>query len=195
MRKNKEDHTITKDSGENTTQKSTAQETAATETASVSNPLEEMTDLLKRTQANFENYRKQMEKRMADIQLMAGRDILLEIIPLLDHFELVLKNAEHAPQDEFMTGIKLIHAQFMAVLEKHDLKVIDTNYKIFDPRYHEALLKVESEQPENTILEEFQKGFTLHGQVIRHAKVKLSAGPKKNENQVKHNVQSNKNDK
>lgn len=193
MGKNKETHAIKENSTENIAPEATIEETAAPETISVSDPLQEMTDLLKRTQANFENYRKQMEKRIADIQLMAARNVLLEIIPLLDHFELVLKNAEHVNHDEFMNGIQLIHAQFMAFLENHDLKVIDTNDKLFDPRYHEALLKVESEKLENTILEEFQKGFTLHGQVIRHAKVKISAGKKMGEEHGKSHVQNNNN--
>ena len=149
----------------------------APETLPPPDPLSEMTDLLKRTQANFENYRKQMEKRIEELREMAAKDILLEIIPIIDHFELALKNT--ANHQDFVQGVELIYAQFAGVLEKYDVTIMDTAGKIFDPHYHEALLKVESEKPENTILEEFQKGFLLHGKVIRHAKVKISAGNKK----------------
>ena len=161
---------------EENTAKNAAPEAAAKEPPPASDPLQEMTDLLKRTQANFENYRKQMEKRMEELREMAAKDIILEIIPILDHFELALKNT--ANHHYFVQGIELIYAQLTSLLEKNDVTIMETNGKRFDPHAHEALLKVESAEPENTILEEFQKGFLLHGRVIRHAKVKLSAGKK-----------------
>lgn len=193
MGKNKETHAVKEDSKEDTAPETATTETiAATETTSASDPLQEMTDLLKRTQANFENYRKQMEKRMEEFREVAAKEVLLEVIPIVDHLELALKNTGHVNQEEFVKGIQLIHEQLMALLEQFGLTVMDTNGKQFDPRSHEALLKVESGQPENTILEEFQKGFLLHGQVIRHAKVKLSAG-KKTGQEPKSQVQNNKN--
>lgn len=143
-----------------------------------SDPLQEMTELLKRTQANFENYKKQTEKRMEEMSLLAARDIILEILPIIDNFELALKSAPENINSDFVHGMELIYSQLFSVLENQSVIIMETQGKKFDPYFHEALMKVESEKPENTILEEFQKGFLLNGQVIRHAKVKISAGMK-----------------
>lgn len=144
----------------------------------------ELTDLLQRVQANFENYRKQQEKRFEEIQQMAAKGTILPLLPLLDNFELALKNTGN--HEEFVKGIELIYSQLTNLLESLGIKKIIIENQKFDPYYHEALLKVESEFPEGTILEEFQKGFTLHDKVIRHAKVKVSAG-KKSDAQITQN--------
>lgn len=138
--------------------------------------LEEITDLTKRTQANFENYRKQVEKRVEEIQDLAAKDLILQLLPVLDNLELALESVDKNLV-EFRKGIELIYSQLFSILEAQGVKVIEA--KKFDPYFHEPLLKVESEAPENSILEEFQKGFMLNNRVIRHAKVKLSAGKKK----------------
>ncbi len=138
-------------------------------------PLNEMKDLLLRTQASFENYRKQTEKRMEEMQKMASREVILQVLPLLDNFNLALKNANCNPE-EFKKGVELIYSQFFNVLEDNGVESIKTDDEMFDPYYHEALMKMASDLPENMIIEEFQKGFLLNGTVIRHSKVKISAG-------------------
>lgn len=138
--------------------------------------LTEMKDLLQRTQANFENYRKQVEKRVEEIRDMAAKDVILQLLPVLDNLELALKSGDKNLV-EFREGIELIYSQLFSILENQGVKVIEAQK--FDPYLHEPLLKVESEAPENSILEEFQKGFMLNNKIIRHAKVKLSAGMKK----------------
>ena len=65
----------------------------------------------------------------------------------------------------------------LQILQHNNILPIETLDKNFDPFYHEALMKVPSEAPANKIIEEFQKGFTMHGKVLRPAKVKISAGP------------------
>ena len=132
-------------------------------------------ELLQRNQANFENYRKQQEKRIVDIRKMAAKDIILQVLPIIDNFELALKNTT-CERTDFVQGIELIYSQLHSLLENNNLKIIETKNEVFDPFYHEALMKVNSELPENTIMEELQKGFTLHDKVIRHAKVKVSNG-------------------
>ena len=137
---------------------------------------EELTELLKRTQANFENYRKQVEKRIEDYQQFATKDLLLQLLPLLDNFELALKTSAQNV-DDLKKGIEMIYAQLFQMLESQGLELIPCCGK-FDPYLHEALMKEESDKPEGTILEELQKGFTLNGKVIRHAKVKISTHKK-----------------
>lgn len=153
-------------------------------------PLAEMTELLKRTQANFENYRKQQEKRIEEIRAFASKDILLQLLPLLDNLNLALKNS-HCNPAEFVKGIELIYSQLFDILENNGVKPILTEKQTFDPCYHEALMKVESELPVNTIVEEWQKGFTLHNKVIRHAKVKISLGKKEKSVSEKNNPINN----
>jgi len=140
-------------------------------------PLAEMTELLKRTQANFENYRKQQEKRIEEIRAFAAKDVILQLLPIIDNFELALKNTK-CEKNEFIQGIELIYSQLHSFLGNNNIQVIETKNKLFNPCYHEALMRAESELPVNTILEELQKGFTLHDKVIRHAKVTISTGKK-----------------
>src|SRR3989338_9119576 len=139
-------------------------------------PLLEMTELAKRTQANFENYRKQTEKRVEELRETATKGIILQLLPIIDNLELALKNVRE--QTDFVKGVELIYSQLFSILEAQGVEVINTEKVEFDPYYHEALLKVESELPVNTVLEEFQKGYLLKGQVLRHARVKISAGKK-----------------
>ncbi len=146
---------------------------------------DELKDLLLRTQANFENYRKQMEKRMDELKQMAGKDILVQLLPIIDEFQLALRSMnENTSTQDMMKGMELLYAQLNALLEHNNVQPIPTESVPFDPYYHEALMKVVSHLPENTILEEFQKGYTLQGKVLRHARVKLSAG-EKNHTEVK----------
>jgi len=146
-------------------------------------PVAEMRELLQRTQANFENYRKQTEKRIDEIREMAARNIILEILPAMDNFALALKSADtNSNPKDFLAGVELIYSQLFGVLENNGIKPIKTDNQMFDPFYHEALMKMESDFPENTIVEELQKGFMLNDKVIRHARVKVSAGKTKNNN-------------
>jgi len=139
-----------------------------------------MKELLQRTQASFENYRKQTDKRIEEMEEFAARNVILKLLPVLDNFELALKSVDtNSNPEDFLKGIELIYAQFNTFLEDSGVESIKTEKEQFDPYYHEALMKVASELPENIIIEEFQKGFTLHGKIIRHAKVKVSAGMEK----------------
>ncbi len=143
----------------------------------------ELIDLLQRTQANFENYRKQTEKRFEEMKQVAAKDMIIALLPMIDNFELALKTIEHKKlhqsHKDFIEGIELIYSQIIEVLKERGVERIGPEAgSAFDPYYHEALMKVDSEMPENRIMEVFQKGFTLHNSVIRPAKVKVSAGKK-----------------
>src|SRR3989344_5703233 len=138
--------------------------------------LAELTDLLKRTQANFENHRKQTERRVEEMQQIILRNTVVKLLPLVDTFELSLKHTS-SPQ-EFKQGMELIYAQLLTLLEEEGAQPFKSQGEKFDPYYHEALMKVDSDLPENVIIEEFQKGFMIYGKVLRHAKVKISSGKK-----------------
>lgn len=145
--------------------------------------LTDLTDLLQRTQASFENYRKQTEKRVEDLRQAFSKEVLLKILPLVDNFDLAFKH-NCSPAD-FQKGMELIYAQLMATLEEQKVAVLEAEGKKFDPHLHEALIKVDSELPAGTILEVFQRGFTLESKVLRLAKVKISSGIKPNKAESK----------
>lgn len=136
----------------------------------------ELTDSLQRVQADFENFRKRAETEKQDFARYAKAETVLRLLPVLDNFELALKHT--CSPKEFEEGVKLIFSQLKSELENMDVRRIDTQDKKFDPRYHEALMADFSDKPKDTIIEEFQVGYTLGDRVIRPSKVKISKGPK-----------------
>ena len=134
--------------------------------------IEELTDALKRLQAEFENYKKRIDKEKIEFVKYAHADMIAQLLPVLDSFEIALKNA--SDKEKFVEGIKIIYAQLYSVLKAEGLKPIKATGEKFDPYKHEVLMKQESEKPEETILEEFQKGYMLNDRVLRHSKVKIS---------------------
>lgn len=156
---------------------------------------DELKELLQRTQANFENYRKQTEKRIEEIIQLAARDIITQILPILDNFELALQVAgSSSEKSEFMEGIILIHSRLTDILKDNGVEEIKAEGK-FNPHIHEALMKILSEFPENTVIEILQKGYTLHGRLLRPARVKLSAGQKESTTEESTKEQTNKQNK
>jgi len=121
--------------------------------------------------ADFENYKKMMEKEKEIIIKNANEGILIELLSILDDMENAIKNSKN---DNERNGIKIIFDNFLKILEKNGLKKIDTLNKKFDPFYHEALLKEKSDKEDGIIIEEIQKGYTFNDKVIRHSKVKIS---------------------
>ena len=134
--------------------------------------LEDITDSLKRLQAEFENFSKRMEKERLEFIRYANAGFIFSILPVIDSLEIALKNT--ADKEKFIQGMKMIYAQLHSILNAEGLKPIDSLGHMFDPYRHEVLMKEESDKPEGTILEEFQKGYMLKERVIRHSKVKVS---------------------
>lgn len=134
--------------------------------------LDELTDTLKRLQAEFENFKKRTEKEKAEFMEYANAGMISNLLPVIDTFEIAFKNTND--KDKFIEGMKMVYAQLHTLLEAEGLKPIKALGEKFDPYKHEVLLKEQSEKPEDTILEEFQKGYMLNDKVIRHSKVKIS---------------------
>ena len=132
----------------------------------------ELTDDLKRVQADFENYKKRCEKESSNFREFAKADLIKKLLTILDSFEMALKNTEK--HDEFVKGTELIFSQLYSLLKNEGVDHINTENKKFDPYKHEVMLTSTSDKEDDTILEELQKGYTLKGQVLRHSKVKIS---------------------
>jgi molecular chaperone GrpE len=136
------------------------------------NKIKELTETVQRLQADFENYKKRTEKEKQEFVKYACQNIVLDLLPILDNFELALQHTKN--QEEFVKGIELVYANFIDVLEKKGLKQINSINKEFNPVIHEALMQEKSKESPGTIIEEFQKGYMINDKVIRPTKVKVA---------------------
>lgn len=128
---------------------------------------------LQRVSADYENLQKRTAKQIADTITYEKEQIIKTILPALDNFEHSLQNASSAETiDVILQGIQIIYDQMLDILKSHNVEQIKAIGEPFDPALHEAVMqKTEPEQEENIVLEEFQKGYTLNGRVIRPSKV------------------------
>jgi molecular chaperone GrpE len=134
-------------------------------------------DQLLRLQADFENSRKRQEREKQDFFKFANEGIILELLNILDDLErtVELSQSQHQDLSAFLKGVEMILAHLYEMLKEQGLKPIESEGKLFDPHFHEALMQVENKDlPEHTIVEELQKGYLLNDRVIRTAKVKVS---------------------
>jgi len=136
--------------------------------------IKDLTNTLQRLQAEFDNYRKRNEKERAEQAQFAHKQLIIQLLPTLDNFELALKNSPK--ENEHIKGFELIYAQLYELLEQAGVARIETLGKKFNPATMEALLQEASDKEKGTVLEELQKGYTLHGSLLRHAKVTIAKG-------------------
>lgn len=133
-----------------------------------------------RTYADFENYRKRMQRDQAEFRKYANEQMALELLSVLDHLGLALKHACDAPEksEGLQQGVEMVFKQFRDVLEKFGIKPFKAEGEPFDPAKHDAMMQVETgEVPENTVVQVFQDGYLYHEKVLRHAKVGVSKRP------------------
>jgi len=139
---------------------------------------QELMDTLVRRQADFENYRKRVEReRQAASQ--RGVELMVEqLLPVLDAFDNALAGEGSAANAEYRKGFEIVRRQIWDVLSKQGVKRIDSVGKDFDPHLHHALDRVETTaQADGTIVGELQPGYTFHDRVLRPAMVRVAAEP------------------
>lgn len=135
--------------------------------------IEELTDKLKRSMAEFDNFRKRTEKEKASMYIIGAREIVEKMLPVVDNFERGLAQAVEG--DAFADGMKMIYKQMMTTLDELGVKPIEAVGKEFDPNFHNAVMHVEDESVgENIVVEELQKGYTYKDFVVRHSMVKVA---------------------
>lgn len=135
--------------------------------------IEELTDRLKRSMAEFDNYRKRTEKEKSSMYIIGAKDIVEKMLPVVDNFERGLAQAPEG--DSFAEGMKMIYKQLMTTLDELGVKPIEAVGQPFDPNFHNAVMHVEDEEAEeNIVVEEFQKGYTYKDFVVRHSMVKVA---------------------
>lgn len=143
--------------------------------------LAEKTDLrntLVRLQADFDNYRKRIERERHQERHRGAETLVEHLLPVLDAFDRAISAHPDAAHDEYRTGFQLIRKQLFDALTKQGLQKIETDGKRFDPHMHHAIERREtSDEPDGAILEELQAGYTFHGKVLRPAMVRVAVNP------------------
>jgi len=137
---------------------------------------DEYLDTLRRVQAEFENYRKRVIKEQTALVDRATQGLVEQLLPVLDSFELALKNSDAAGSDDTESvrkGVELVYAELLGVLEKAGLSRVEAEGKPFDPNVHEAVMQEEGEG-EPVVTDVLRTGYTLKGRVLRPAMVKVS---------------------
>lgn len=137
--------------------------------------IEELTDRVMRTIAEFDNFRKRSEKEKSQMFDLGAKSVIEKLLPVIDNFERGLGTiSEKDKENAFIQGIEMIYKQMMTVLEEIGVKSIDAIGKEFDPAFHNAVMHGEDETlGENVVSEEFQKGYMYHDIVVRHSMVKV----------------------
>jgi molecular chaperone GrpE len=140
---------------------------------------EGLKDQLLRKAAEFENYKRRSEADRLEFLRYANERLLESLLPILDDLHRSLKSGEEKKDfDAFYKGVELISAKFRRLLEAQGLSAFDSTGKPFDVDYHDALMQVPRDDvPPHTVVEEVDRGYTLHDKVLRHAKVIVSAAP------------------
>ena len=130
-----------------------------------------------RTYADFENYRKRMQRDLADFRKYANEQFALELLTVVDHLGLALKHAGESGETAqgMREGVELVYKQLREVLEKFGVKQFGAAGEPFDPAQHDAMMQVATDEvPENTVVQVMQEGYLYHEKVLRHAKVGVS---------------------
>lgn len=176
------------DGGTNTESGDTAEPSEAVnadalseENAALLKRVEDLTSAYLTLAADFENYKKRNQKHMEDVKKFASEPLMLNMIEVADNFERAIASAEKesADKESLMEGVKNTYRQFMNYLESNGLsKISSAPGTEFDPHLHESVAQIPmADCPEETIVEVFKPGYTLHSKVIRPATVTVSAEP------------------
>ena len=137
---------------------------------------DEYIDRMKRTQADYENYRKRTLREQIELIKRANKDLIEKLLPVLDSFEAALNPEEQSVENEdvFHEGVRMIYGKLMEILEKEGLKIIDPKGSEFDPQTCEAAVtEVSNDFEDHHVISVLRKGYMLNDFVIRPAVVKV----------------------
>jgi molecular chaperone GrpE len=134
-------------------------------------------DRLLRVSADYENFRKRSSREMKDITKFANEELLKEMLNVVDNLEraLCVGEQENRPDDPLLKGVTLTLSEVLRILERQNVKPVDTMGKPFDPNFHQAMMQQENvDLPPNTVICELQKGYMIHERLLRPAMVMVS---------------------
>lgn len=133
----------------------------------------EMQDLLQRRQAEFDNFRRRSERERSEIFEYAAMDSVKALLPVLDDFERALK--VESQDKEYARGMELIYQRLFEALKKLGLEPITSESPLFNPHIQHAVEMVDTkDHPDQTVLDEYQKGYNFKGRLLRPALVKVA---------------------
>ena len=138
--------------------------------------IDELNDKLRRSMAEFDNYRKRTDKEKSAMYEIGAKDVIEKILPIVDNFERGLNTIpEDAKGTAFAEGMEKIYKQFVKTLDDLGVKPIEAGGKPFDPNFHNAVMHVEDENlGENVVAAELQKGYTYKESIVRHSMVQVA---------------------
>ncbi len=141
-------------------------------------------DQLLRLAAEFENFKKRTETEKADFVKFSNEKIIRDILPVVDDFERALSNGKKTPDfDAFYKGVEMIYLKLQKFFDDKGVKPIESIGKEFDVMYHDVLMQIQRPgAAPHTVVEEVERGYTLNGKVIKHAKVIVAADNQGEEN-------------
>ncbi|SDI94396.1 nucleotide exchange factor GrpE [Salimicrobium halophilum] len=173
----KDTDTIIEEEQEQTSdEENVSEEQELTELEKVEQERDEVKEKLLRLQADFENFRRRVQKEKETDRKYKSQSLAEELIPVLDNFERALQTeVKEESAQGFVDGIKMVYNQLWSALEKEGVEEISAKGEPFDPHVHQAMMQVEEEGVEsNTVTEVLQTGYKLHDRVIRPAMVKVN---------------------
>ena len=137
--------------------------------------IKEVNNKYLRLYAEFENYKKRVNKDKEELVKYGNENLLYELLPVIDNLELALKHASEDISTGLIEGVEITKKELMKILEKFGISAIEAEGKPFDPSVHHAMTQVERDDiDENIVVEEFRKGYTLRDKVLRPALVSVS---------------------
>lgn len=135
----------------------------------------ELNNRLVRAQADFENYRRRVQKEKEDLAVYANQKLLLSLLPVLDNLDRALATAPAQGDEKLRQGVELTARSFRQILEREGVTAIEAVGKPFDPNIHEAVMTVEmADHEDDTVVMEMQKGYRLGDRVIRPSMVQVN---------------------
>ncbi|MDP2183729.1 MAG: nucleotide exchange factor GrpE, partial [Actinomycetota bacterium] len=131
-----------------------------------------------RVQAEFDNYRKRMQRDQADAVARAGQRIIEGLLPIIDNLERAIDHATvSGAATELLSGVEMVYGQLLELLAREGAQQIDPFGEPFDPVKHQAVqTREDPEMPDHTVVEVFQKGYEMGGRVVRSAMVVVATG-------------------
>jgi molecular chaperone GrpE len=166
------------DSSPDTNSSETEYATADAEVGKLAKDLEDLRQTLLRRQADFDNYRKRVEKERSEDSRRSTARVIEGLIPVVDSFEQALALHREPEYENYRKGFELIHKQLIDNIAKLGAERIDPIGMTFDPHLHQAMDRTETQdKDEGTILQVFQPGYLFHGRVLRPAMVRVAVHP------------------
>jgi molecular chaperone GrpE len=128
-----------------------------------------------RLRAEFENFKKRVQKEKADLMKFGNESLLKNMLPILDNLERAVDHGKEVKQNApLLEGVEITLKQFLNTLERFGVKAVPAVGEVFDPEKHEAVSQAESDQEPNRVISEIQKGYLFHDRLLRPAKVVVS---------------------